>query len=60
MNIYIHYYIYFIYNSRPALNNFSMIITAELSAEHDKIWWQALLLCQPVAGPVVSKRIADY
>ena len=54
MNIYIHYYMYFIFNSRPAINNLILIITPELSTADDKIWWQALLMTYAILLQIPS------
>ena len=58
MNVYIHYYIYFIYNTRPAINNFMIVYYRgqKYSRRQNLVTGSTADVCQPV-GDHVSKRI---
>ena len=54
MNIYIHSYIYFIYNARPAVNIFTIVyyLGTKYSRQQNLVTGSTADVCQPVAEPV--------
>ena len=54
MNIYIHSYIYFIYNGRPAVNIFTIVyyLRTKYSRQQNLVTSSTADVCQPVAEPV--------
>ena len=60
MNIYIHFYIYFIYNTRLARNNFMIVYYCgtKYRRGQNRSTGSTAYVCRPVAEPVAEPNVS--